>query len=50
MSETTCLESMYNFYNMVVAVFDIVYLIREPNVEHTAEMLSVNEARCVVHG
>jgi hypothetical protein len=36
---------MYNFYNMVVAVFGIVYL-REPNAEDTAQMLSVKEARC----
>jgi hypothetical protein len=52
MSEGTCLESMYNFYNMVVAVFIIVYL-REPNAEDTLKTLP----RCyrsmrqgVVHG
>jgi hypothetical protein len=44
MSETTFLYSRYNFYKMVLAVFDIVYL-REPNAEDTAHMLSINEAR-----
>jgi hypothetical protein len=35
MSETTCLESMYNFCKAVIAEFDTVYL-REPTIEDTA--------------
>jgi hypothetical protein len=43
-SKTTCLESMYKFCKAVIAVFGTVYL-REPTVEDTARLLSINEAR-----
>jgi hypothetical protein len=35
MSEITCLELMYKFCKVVIAVFGTVYL-REPNIEETA--------------
>jgi hypothetical protein len=44
MSKTTCLDSMYNFYKAVIAMLGTVYL-REPTVEDTARLLSINEAR-----
>jgi hypothetical protein len=44
MSKTTCLDSMYNFCKAVITVFDTVYF-REPNVEDTARLLLINEAR-----
>jgi hypothetical protein len=44
MSEATCLESMYKFCKAVIAIFGIVYL-REPTVEDTARLLSINEER-----
>jgi hypothetical protein len=44
MSESTCLESMYKFCKAVIAVSGIVYL-REPTVEDTARLLSINEER-----
>jgi hypothetical protein len=44
MSESTCLESMYKFCRAVIAVFGTVYL-REPTVEDTARLLSINEER-----
>jgi hypothetical protein len=44
MRETTCLESIYKFCKAVIAVFGTVYL-REPTVEDTARLLSVNEGR-----
>jgi hypothetical protein len=44
MSKTTFLESMYKFYKELIAVFGTVYL-REPIVEDTAQLLSINEAR-----
>jgi hypothetical protein len=44
MSESTCLKSMYKFCRAVIAVFGIVYL-REPIVEDTARLLSINEER-----
>jgi hypothetical protein len=44
MSETTCLESMYKFYKAVIAVFGTVYL-REPTIEDTTRLLSINEER-----
>jgi hypothetical protein len=44
MSETTCLESMYKFCKAVIAVSGTVYL-REPTVENTARLLSINEGR-----
>jgi hypothetical protein len=43
MSETTCLETMYMFCKAVIAVFSEVYL-REPTVDDTARLLSINEA------
>ena len=44
MGESTCLESMYKFCEAVVAVFGEEYL-REPTVEDTKRMLSINESR-----
>jgi hypothetical protein len=44
MSKTTCLDSMYNFYKAVNAMFGTVYL-REPIVEDTDRLLSIDEAR-----
>jgi hypothetical protein len=38
MSETTCLQSMYRFCKVVIAVFNEVYL-REPNVDDSARLL-----------
>jgi hypothetical protein len=32
MSESTCIEAMYNFYRAIIAVFGEVYL-REPNLK-----------------
>jgi hypothetical protein len=47
MSESTCLESMYKFCRAVIAVFGIVYL-REPTVEGTGRLLSINKERGVL--
>jgi hypothetical protein len=44
MSESTCIEGMYNFYRAIIAVFGEVYL-REPNLEDTLRLLSINEKR-----
>jgi hypothetical protein len=44
MSESTCLDSMYKFCKAVIAVFGTLYL-REPTVEDTARLLSINEER-----
>jgi hypothetical protein len=44
MSETTCLDSMYMFCKRVIRVFIKVHL-REPNVDNTARLMSINEAR-----
>jgi hypothetical protein len=44
MSESTCLESMYKFCRTVIEVFSTVYL-REPTVEDTARLLSINDER-----
>jgi hypothetical protein len=44
MRESTCLESIYKFCKAVIAVFSTVYL-REPTVEDTARLLSINEER-----
>jgi hypothetical protein len=44
MSESTCLESMYKFCKAVIAVFGTVYL-REPTIEDTTRLLSINEER-----
>jgi hypothetical protein len=44
MSESTYLESMYKFCKTVIAVLGTVYL-REPTIEDTARLLSINEER-----
>jgi hypothetical protein len=44
MSESTCIESMYNFCRPIISVFGEEYL-REPNMEHTQRLLSINEKR-----
>jgi hypothetical protein len=44
MSESTCIEAMYNFCRAIIAVFGEVYL-REPNLEDTQRLLSINEKR-----
>jgi hypothetical protein len=44
MSESTCIEAMYIFCRAIIAVFDEVYM-REPNLEDTQRLLSINEKR-----
>ena len=44
MSKSTCLESMYKFWQAVVQVFWEEYL-REPTMEDTARLLKMNESR-----
>jgi hypothetical protein len=44
MGESTCLDSMYKFCRAVIDVFGEHYL-REPNMEDTARLLSINEKR-----
>jgi hypothetical protein len=44
MSKSTRLESMYNFCRAVIALFDTIYL-REPTVEDTSRLMSINEER-----
>jgi hypothetical protein len=44
MSESTCHEAMYWFCKDVIAVFGEYYL-REPNMDDTARLLSINESR-----
>jgi hypothetical protein len=44
MSESTCIESMYNFCQAITAVFGAEYL-RDPNLEDTQRLLSINERR-----
>jgi hypothetical protein len=44
MSESTCNEAMYRFCEVVIAVFGEYYL-REPNMDDTARLLSINESR-----
>jgi hypothetical protein len=44
MSESTCIEAMYNFYRAIILVFGEMYL-REPNLEDTQRFLSINERR-----
>jgi hypothetical protein len=44
MSESTCHEAMYRFCEHVIAVFD-EYHLREPNMNDTARLLSINESR-----
>jgi hypothetical protein len=43
MSESTCHEAMYRFCEDVIAVFGKYYL-REPNMDDTARLLSINES------
>jgi hypothetical protein len=44
MSDSTCLDAMYRFYEDVIAVFGKYYP-REPNTEDIAHLLSINERR-----
>ena len=44
MDESKCLEAMYKFCKVVIAVFGLEYL-REPAVEDTAWILAINEGR-----
>ncbi|KAK1679728.1 hypothetical protein QYE76_040576 [Lolium multiflorum] len=44
MGESTCLEAMYRFCRAVIAVFGEYYC-REPTVEDTRRLLSINESR-----
>jgi hypothetical protein len=44
MSKSTCIESMYNFFRAVISVFGKEYL-REPNMEDTQRLLSINRKR-----
>jgi hypothetical protein len=44
MSESTCIEAMYNFCRAIILVFGEVYL-REPNLEDTPRLFSINEKR-----
>jgi hypothetical protein len=44
MSESTCIDAMYNFCRAIIAVFGEMYL-REPNLEDTQHLLSINEKR-----
>jgi hypothetical protein len=44
MSETTYLDSMYNFCKAVFDLFGTIYL-KEPTVKDIAPLLSINEAR-----
>jgi hypothetical protein len=44
MSESACIEAMYNFCRAIIAVFGEVYL-REPNLEDTQRLLSINKKR-----
>jgi hypothetical protein len=44
MSDSTCHEAMYRFCEDVIAVFGEYYL-REPNMDDTARLLSINESR-----
>jgi hypothetical protein len=44
MIESTCIEAMYHFCRAIITVFGEVYL-REPNLEDTQHLLSINEKR-----
>jgi hypothetical protein len=44
MRESTCIEPMYNFCRAITSVFGEEYL-REPNLEDTQWLLSINEKR-----
>jgi hypothetical protein len=44
MSESTCIEAMYKFYQDVFVVFGEVYL-REPNMVDTQQLLFINKKR-----
>jgi hypothetical protein len=43
-SESACIESMYNFCRAIILVFGVEYL-QEPNLEDTHRMLSINKKR-----
>jgi hypothetical protein len=44
MSESTYIESMYNFCQAIISIFGEEYL-REPNLEDTQRLMSINEKR-----
>jgi hypothetical protein len=44
MSESTCHEAMYRFYEAVIMVFD-EYYVREPNIDDIVRLLSINKSR-----
>ena len=44
MSESTCLDSLYKFCKVVIAVFGPEYL-REPTLQDTARLLAMNASR-----
>jgi hypothetical protein len=44
MSESTCLKSMYMFFQAMIALFGKLYF-REPIVEDTTWLLSINKSR-----
>jgi hypothetical protein len=44
MSESTCIDSMYNFCRAIISVFGKEYS-REPNLEDTQRLLSINDKR-----
>jgi hypothetical protein len=44
MSDSTCLDAMYRFYEDVIAVFGKYYL-REPKTKDISHLLSINESR-----
>jgi hypothetical protein len=44
MSKSTCHEAMYQFCEDIIVVFSEYYL-REPNMDDTARLLSINESR-----
>jgi hypothetical protein len=44
MGESTCVDAMYQFCRDVIVVFG-EYFLREPKVEDTRRLLSINESR-----
>jgi hypothetical protein len=48
MSELTCVESMHKFCRVIIEVFGEVYL-REPTMENTQRLLSINKKRGFPH-
>jgi hypothetical protein len=44
MSESICIETMYNFYRAIISVFGEMYL-QAPNLEDTQRLLSINKKR-----